>query len=269
MTLSEPELERYSRQLLMDDWSGAAQERLRSARALVVGAGALGSPVCTYLVAAGVGTLGVVDGDVVELSNLHRQPLYMTPDVGSPKAEVAAAKLGLLNPDVMVEPFPAELGSANAEAIVMGADVVVDCTDSFASRYLVNDACCAQQIPLVEAGVVGFEGLVLSIRPGESACYRCAFPSAPEGDAKVMPGGRRAGRYGRSDWLDPGTRGAQVDERCGAAVARPNPADRRPRHEPDAGGDQPEAGLPCLCGRIGRCWDWPHLRGSRVRSERI
>jgi adenylyltransferase/sulfurtransferase len=92
-----------------------------------------------------------------------------------------------------VEPFPAELGSANAEAIVMGADVVVDCTDSFASRYLVNDACCAQQIPLVEAGVVGFEGLVLSIRPGESACYRCAFPSAPEGEQRSC---REAGVLG-------------------------------------------------------------------------
>jgi adenylyltransferase/sulfurtransferase len=179
VTLSETELERYSRQLLMDDWGGAAQERLKAARAIVVGAGALGSPVCTYLVAAGVGTLGVVDGDVVELSNLHRQPLYMTPDVGGPKAEVAAAKLGLLNPEVVVEPYPATLDGTNAEAIVAGADVVVDCTDSFESRYVVNDACCAQGIPLVEAGVVGHDGLVLSIRPAESACYRCAFPTAP------------------------------------------------------------------------------------------
>jgi len=177
VTLSEAELERYSRQLLMEEWSGAAQERLKSARAMVVGAGALGSPVCTYLAAAGVGTLAVVDGDVVELSNLHRQPLYMTPDVGASKAEVAAGKLGLLNPEVVVEPFPAELDAANAEAIVMGADVVIDCTDSFESRYCVNRACCAQGIALVEAGVVGFEGLVLSIRPGQSACYRCAFPT--------------------------------------------------------------------------------------------
>lgn len=179
MTLSELELERYSRQLLMDEWGGQAQDRLRSARAIVVGVGALGSPVCTYLVAAGVGQVGVVDGDVVELSNLHRQPLHLTPDLGAPKADAAAAKLGLLNPEVVVEPYPATLDAANAEAIVMGADVVVDCTDSFESRYLVNDACCAQGVALVEAGVVAFEGLVLSIRPGESACYRCAFPVAP------------------------------------------------------------------------------------------
>lgn len=177
--LSERELERYSRQLLMPEWTAAAQERLKAASAVIVGVGALGSPAATYLVAAGVGRLGIVDGDAVELSNLHRQPLHMTPDVGAPKAQVAAAKLGLLNPEPIVEPYPVRLDEANGEAIVMGADVVLDCTDSFESRYLVNDACCAQGVPLVEAGVVGFEGLVLSIRPGQSACYRCAFPVAP------------------------------------------------------------------------------------------
>jgi molybdopterin-synthase adenylyltransferase len=179
VSLTPQELERYSRQLLMGEWTGEAQERLKAASAVVVGAGALGSPAATYLAVAGVGRLGVVDGDVVELSNLHRQPLHMTPDVGAPKAEVAAGKLGLLNPEIVVEPYPVELEEANAEAIVMGADVVLDCTDSFETRYLVNDACCAQRVPLVEAAVVGFDGLVLSIRPGESACYRCAFPQPP------------------------------------------------------------------------------------------
>ena len=179
MSLTIPELERYSRQLLMTEWSGEAQERLRGSRALVVGVGALGSPVATYLAAAGVGQLGIVDGDRVELSNLHRQPLHLTPDVGQPKAEVAAARLSLLNPEVLVEVYPVELTDQNAEAVVLGADVVVDCTDSLDSRYLVNDACCGQGVALVEAGVVAFEGLVLSVRPGDSACYRCVFPSAP------------------------------------------------------------------------------------------
>ncbi len=179
MTLSPQELERYSRQLLMDDWGGQTQERVRGARALVVGLGALGSPVATYLASAGVGTIGLVDQDQVELSNLHRQPLYFSPDVGAPKAELAAARLGLLNPEVALEPYPVELTEANAEAIVTGADVVVDCTDSFEARYLVNDACCAQGVALVEAAVVAFEGQVLSIRPGETACYRCMFPTAP------------------------------------------------------------------------------------------
>jgi adenylyltransferase/sulfurtransferase len=194
VTLSPQELERYSRQLLMDDWGAGAQERLQGARAIVVGAGALGSPVATYLVAAGVGQVGLVDSDAVELSNLHRQPLFFTPDIDAPKAEVAAAKLGLLNPEVAIEPYPVELSEANAEAIVMGADVVVDCTDSFESRYTINDACCAQQVPLVEAGVVAFEGLVLSIRPGVSACYRCAFPVAPPPESRR--GCREAGVLG-------------------------------------------------------------------------
>jgi len=179
VTLEQRELERYSRQLVMDEWTGAAQERLKAARAIVVGVGALGSPVATYLAAAGVGQIGLCDGDVVELSNLHRQPLHFTQDVGAPKAETAAAKLSLLNPHVLLEPYPVALDEHNAEAIVTGADVVVDCSDSFETRYLVNDACCSEGVPLVEAGVAAFDGLVLSIRPRESACYRCAFPQPP------------------------------------------------------------------------------------------
>jgi molybdopterin/thiamine biosynthesis adenylyltransferase len=146
---------------------------------IVVGAGALGSPAATYLAAAGVGQIGVVDEDVVELSNLHRQPLHFTPDVGLPKASNAVVKLSALNPEVQVDQYPVRLEPANAEAIVMGASLVVDCSDSFETRYVVNDACCAQGVPLVEAGVLGFAGLVMSIRPGESACYRCAFPTQP------------------------------------------------------------------------------------------
>jgi molybdopterin-synthase adenylyltransferase len=179
MTLSDAEVERYSRQLVLPEWSGAAQERLKQASVIVVGAGALGSPVATYLAAAGVGHIGVVDEDVVELSNLHRQPLHFTPDIGLPKASNAVVKLSALNPEVQVDQYPVRLEAANAEAIVMGATLVVDCSDSFETRYVVNDACCAQGVPLVEAGVLGFAGLVMSIRPGESACYRCAFPTQP------------------------------------------------------------------------------------------
>ncbi len=179
MTLSDSELERYSRQLVLPEWSGAAQESLREASVIVVGAGALGSPVATYLAAAGVGHIGVVDHDAVELSNLHRQPLHFTPDLGLPKAGNAVVKLSALNPEVQVDQYPVRLDAANAEAIVTGASLVVDCSDSFDTRYVVNDACCAQRVPLVEAGVLGFTGLVMSIQPGESACYRCAFPTQP------------------------------------------------------------------------------------------
>jgi adenylyltransferase/sulfurtransferase len=194
MTLSDAELERYSRQLVLPEWSGAQQERLKEASAIVVGAGALGCPVAAYLVAAGVGRVGIVDSEPVELSNLHRQLLHFTPDLGSPKAESAAGKLGLLNPEVVVEPYPVRLEEANAEAIVAGADVVVDCSDSFATRYLVNDACCAQRVPLVEAGVLGLHGLVMAIVPGESACYRCAFPVEPPPGS--VPACREAGVLG-------------------------------------------------------------------------
>ena len=177
--LDESDLERYSRQLVLPEWSGEAQERLRDASAMVIGLGALGSPVAAYLVGAGVGRVGIVDGDDVELSNLPRQPLHFTSDVGSNKALSAGAKLSLLNPTVLVEPYPARLGRMNAEMMLDGADVVVDCSDTFATRYVVNDTCCALGIPLVEAGVLGFDGLAMTIRPGASACYRCAFPVEP------------------------------------------------------------------------------------------
>ena len=194
MTLSDAELERYSRQLVLPEWSGAAQDRLKAASVIIVGAGALGSPVGLYLAAAGVGRIGVVDDDAVELSNLARQPLHFTPDVGLGKADNAQLKLSALNPEVVIEPYPARLDEQNAEAIVLGADLVVDCSDSFATRYAVNDACCANGIPLVEAGVLGFAGLVLSIVPGESACYRCAFPVEPP--AGSVPSCREAGVLG-------------------------------------------------------------------------
>jgi molybdopterin/thiamine biosynthesis adenylyltransferase len=171
----DPWLERYSRQLVLEQWSEAAQRALGDASVLVVGAGALGSPVAAYLAGAGVGRLGIVDDGDVELSNLHRQHLHFTPDLGVPKARSAVAKLGFLNPDIVVEPYQA----AFAPAMVAGQDLVADCTDSFEARYAVNAACCAEGVSLVEAGVVGMSGLVMAIRPGETACYRCAFPQPP------------------------------------------------------------------------------------------
>ena len=174
------ELERYSRQLVLEGWGAAEQRRLRDASVLVVGAGALGSPVAAYLAGAGVGRLGIVDGDDVELSNLHRQFLHLTPEIGQPKAHGAVGKLQLLNPDVMIEPYQVHLDADNAEGLVVGHDLVVDCSDAFATRYTVNRACCVSGQWLVEGGVAGLSGMVMSIRPGSSACYRCAFPSAPQ-----------------------------------------------------------------------------------------
>jgi molybdopterin-synthase adenylyltransferase len=177
--LSDADVERYSRQLVLPEWGAAAQVALAEASVLVIGAGALGSPVALYLAGAGVGRLGIADDDAVELSNLHRQLLHFTPDLGVPKAESAAAKLRFLNPDTVVEPYQVRVEEENAAALVEGQSVVVDCSDSFATRYAVNAACCAARVPLVEAGVLGMSGLVMSIKPGRTACYRCAFPTAP------------------------------------------------------------------------------------------
>jgi len=173
--LTAAEVDRYSRQLVLPEWSERAQLAVRDAGVLVVGAGALGSPVATYLTGAGVGRVGVVDSDEVEVSNLPRQWLHFTPDVGVAKAESAAAKLRFLNPEALVEPYYARFNPAMLE----GADLVVDCSDTFETRYEVNAACCAARIPLVEGGVLGLSGLVMAIRPGETACYRCAFPEPP------------------------------------------------------------------------------------------
>jgi adenylyltransferase/sulfurtransferase len=164
---------------MLPGWSEEVQLGLAARSALVVGAGALGSVVGQYLAAAGVGRIGVLDHDDVELSNLSRQVLHYTPDVGRGKAASAAAKLRFLNPGVVVDEYPARLGPDNADALVLGQDVVVDGTDAFATRYLVNDACCAAGVPLVEGGALALAGLVMSIVPGRSACYRCAFPRAP------------------------------------------------------------------------------------------
>ena len=179
--LSDAELERYSRQLVLPEWTEMAQLALRDASVLVIGAGALGSPVALYLAAAGVGRLGIADDDGVELSNLHRQLLHFTPDIGVPKVESAAAKLRFLNPEILVEPYQVRVDATNARGLVEGQDLVVDCSDSFETRYAVNAACCAAGIDLIEGGVVGWNGLVMTIVPGGTSCYRCAFPAEPEG----------------------------------------------------------------------------------------
>jgi molybdopterin/thiamine biosynthesis adenylyltransferase len=177
--LTEDEVQRYARQLVLPEWSEAAQVALRDASVLVIGLGGLGAPVAMHLAGAGVGRLGIVDGDAVEISNLHRQHLHFTPDLGVAKAASAAAKLRFLNPEIMVEDYYVAIEADNVAGMVEANDLVVDCSDSFATRYVVNAACCAAGIPLVEAGVTGWHGLVMPIRPRQTACYRCAFPVPP------------------------------------------------------------------------------------------
>jgi adenylyltransferase/sulfurtransferase len=171
-------LRRYSRHLLIPEIGLAGQERLLRARVLVVGAGGLGSPVLQYLAAAGVGRIGIVDDDVVDLTNLQRQTLFATPDVGRQKVDVAAERVRALNPDVAVDAYPLRLDAGNARDLVRPYDAVVDATDTFGSRYLINDACRLEDKPDVFASIFRFDGQVTVFAPG-GPCYRCLFPSPP------------------------------------------------------------------------------------------
>ncbi len=179
MTLTEAEILRYSRQIILPQVGGAGQERIRQGRVLVVGAGGLGSPALLYLAAAGVGTVGVCDDDAVDPTNLQRQVIHATPDVGRPKVDAAADALGRLNPGVEVVRHPVRLTAANAPEVLAGYDVVVDGTDTFASKFLVNDACVAAGVPYVFSGILGFEGQLLTVIPGRGPCYRCFFREPP------------------------------------------------------------------------------------------
>jgi len=177
--LSNEELRRYARHLILPEVGPEGQRRLKAARVLVVGAGGLGSPLALYLAAAGVGTLGLVDFDVVDASNLHRQILFGTPDVGRPKLAAAAERLRAMNPNLRIEPFEQRLTSANALAIVRAFDVVADGTDNFPTRYLVNDACVLEGKPNVYASVFRFEGQASIFWAAKGPCYRCLFAEPP------------------------------------------------------------------------------------------
>ena len=178
-TLTGAQRIRYGRHLVLPEVGESGQSRLLSSRVLVVGAGGLGSPVLLYLAAAGVGTIGIVDFDAVELSNLQRQVIHATDRVGMPKVASAGAAIVALNPDVRVVTHEAELHAGNADALVAGYDVVVDGTDSFEARYALNDAAVARGIPVVHASVFRSEGLVTVLDPPRGPCYRCLYPSAP------------------------------------------------------------------------------------------
>jgi molybdopterin/thiamine biosynthesis adenylyltransferase len=187
MALSDEELERYARHIVLREVGGAGQAAIRAARVLVVGAGGLGSPLLLYLAAAGVGTLGVVDDDVVALSNLQRQIAHATMDIGRPKVESALEAIAALNPGVRVETHNVRLTQANALALIGGYDIVADGSDNFATRFLVNDACFFAKKNLVSAAVTQFDGQLATFkahdRSGAWPCYRCIFPEAPPPDA--------------------------------------------------------------------------------------
>jgi molybdopterin-synthase adenylyltransferase len=199
--LNSDELERYARHIVLREVGGPGQAALKRARVLVVGAGGLGAPVLLYLAAAGVGTLGIVDDDTVALSNLQRQVIHGTPEVGDPKVASAAAAITRLNPHVGVERHPVRLVAGNALALIGQYDLVADGSDNFATRYLVSDACYFAKRPLVTAAVGSFDGTLTTIRAHERApggapnpTYRCLFPEPPP--AGSVPACAEAGVLG-------------------------------------------------------------------------
>jgi molybdopterin/thiamine biosynthesis adenylyltransferase/rhodanese-related sulfurtransferase len=177
--LSAEQRERYSRHLLMPEIGVEGQQKLLDAKVLLLGAGGLGSPTALYLAAAGVGTLGIVDDDVVDLSNLQRQVIHDTERIGVPKVDSAEQSIRALNPDVNVVKYQTRIDASNIMEIIDGYDVIVDGVDNFPTRYLLNDASVRLQIPVVSASILGFEGQLSVFKPYEGPCYRCLFPEPP------------------------------------------------------------------------------------------
>ena len=177
--LSTEQIERYSRQIMVPDIGGKGQIHLRQARVLVIGAGGLGSPAAFYLAAAGVGTLGIIDPDKVELSNLQRQILHTTADIGRLKVASAQAKLNDLNPDVEIKTVAARFEEGNAAEIAAGYDFIVDGSDNFDTKFLVNDVAIRLGIAFSHAGIVRLQGQAMTVLPRKSACYRCLFQAPP------------------------------------------------------------------------------------------
>ncbi len=182
MDFTEDQIQRYARHIILPEIGGTGQARLLGSRVLVVGAGGLGAPVLLYLAAAGVGTIGIIDDDAVDLSNLQRQVIHDTATIGVPKVDSAAARIAAVNPDVTVERHHMRLTADNALELVAGYDLVADGSDNFATRYLVNDACYLAGRPLVAAAMLRFDGQISTFKAHEGPphpCYRCVFPEAP------------------------------------------------------------------------------------------
>ena len=180
LDFTEDEIRRYSRHILLQDVGGIGQAKLKAARVLVIGAGGLGSPLTLYLAAAGVGTIGIVDHDRLELSNLQRQIAHTTDRIGQPKAESAARSAHAINPEVTIEPHDMRIDADNAADMISRYDIICDGTDNFATRFLVADACVLGRRTLVSAAVLRFEGQLSVFKPHiEGPCYRCLYPEAP------------------------------------------------------------------------------------------
>jgi molybdopterin-synthase adenylyltransferase len=194
LDFSDEEIHRYSRHIVLPEVGGIGQKRINRAAALVIGAGGLGSPVALYLAAAGVGKIGIVDNDVVDTSNLQRQILHTTADVGRKKVESARETLLALNPNLRIVPHDVRLNSGNILEILRDYDVVAEGSDNFPTKFLVNDACVMTGTPLSMAGIFRFSGQILTVVPGQGPCYRCLIPQPPPPGA--IPSCQEAGVFG-------------------------------------------------------------------------
>ena len=193
MNLTEDQIERYSRHIILQGVGGDGQEKLLNGKVLIIGAGGLGAPVALYLAAAGVGHIGIIDADVVDISNLQRQVIHFTPDIGRPKVDSAKEKMNQINPDVKVTTYYDLFTKENALGILKEYDFVVDGTDSFSSKLLINDACVMAKKPFSHGGILRFDGQTMTHVPG-TASYRCVFKAPPP--ANAVPTCSQAGVFG-------------------------------------------------------------------------
>ncbi len=182
MSLRDDQIDRYSRHIILQDVGGKGQEKILASKVLIIGTGGLGAPAALYLAAAGVGTLGLIDGDRVDLSNLQRQVIHFTPDVGKPKVESAREKINAINPDVNVITYQDVVHSGNIIDLISQYDFILDGTDNFSAKFLINDACVMAKKPFSHGGILRFDGQALTYVPG-NACYRCIFITPPPKNA--------------------------------------------------------------------------------------
>ncbi|MQN01829.1 MAG: thiazole biosynthesis adenylyltransferase ThiF [Lachnospiraceae bacterium] len=194
MPFTNDQLERYSRHIILKEIGVKGQKKLMNGSVLIIGAGGLGAPAALYLAAAGVGKIGIVDADVVDLSNLQRQVIHTTADVGRPKVESAAEKMKAINPDIEVKTYQEFLASDNIMDVIKDYDFVLDGTDNFPAKFLINDACVMADKPFSHAGILRFKGQLMTVIPHESPCYRCVFKEMPPKNA--IPSCKEAGVVG-------------------------------------------------------------------------
>lgn len=195
MEFTDTQIQRYSRQIILPEVGGKGQAKLSQAKVLIIGAGGLGSPCALYLAAAGVGTLGLVDGDVVDLSNLQRQILHSTATIGMPKVESGRLVLSAMNPDITVKTYEENLSAENIMRFLPDYDIILDGSDNFSTRFLVNDACFFAKKTLISGSIFRFEGQLTTIKPHQGyPCYRCLYPEPPP--SGLVPSCQEAGVLG-------------------------------------------------------------------------